>query len=56
MKIYEYYIKSHCDWPDLDGEIEGESMEDAINKFCDIYHWDGSYEDLKDSFQEVKDL
>ena len=33
MRAFYYYLKSHTEAPDLDGEIEAETKKEAIEKF-----------------------
>ena len=34
--IFSIYIKSHCESPDFEQEVEAENEEEAINKFYEI--------------------
>ena len=37
MKQFMCYIKSHCEYPDFEAEVEAESKEDAVKQICERF-------------------
>ena len=40
MRNYFIYIKSHCDYPDFETEMEGKNFEDLKKKFGNLGDYD----------------
>ena len=36
MKRYLILIKSHCEYPDFEGEVMADSAEEAVEKFYEL--------------------
>lgn len=36
--IYQCYIKSHCDYPDFEIEVEADSKDEALDVLLTSYH------------------
>ena len=39
MKTYELCIKSHCEAPDFEVEVEANNVEEAVDKLIEKYQW-----------------
>lgn len=59
MKTYLCYIKSHCEAPDFEMEVEAKNKKEAVNKILgDGYHgigrWGWEYPEVAEHTREVK--
>lgn len=54
--MYKYlcYIKSHCEAPDFEYEVEAENMKEALKQLAKITHW--SVKDLEKYVTCASDL
>ena len=51
---YGIYIKSHCDFPDYEQQIEAKSKGEAVEKFYDILQGEYDRDFIYNSVGEVK--
>lgn len=52
-KIYSIYIKSHCEAPDFEQEVEAESESEAIEKFYNMLRGEFDREFIKSHLLSV---